>query len=245
MKHIRNWFFLLAVFGVLMAGCHQQTTVILPPDTRPDHTTQPSTAQTTAPTTEPATAPTTLPSTIPTTAPAAEPSTEPTTQPSEVPTTLPATVPTTAPVTEPTTAPATEPDVYDISGHVIGTLEREILSQLNACRTAEGLPALTLDHTLSALAAIRANECTQALSSLRPDGRTWESVLADYGYNGWGTASEIRLCATQGIPADILVDTWMNTGSSRNSILSTDPRCCGIGLAYSGSNVYIVTIFAG
>lgn len=241
MKHIRNWLFLLAVFGVLMAGCNQQTTVILPPDTRPDPTNPPSTAQTTVSTTAPVSAPTTEP----VTEPATDPSTEPTAQPTEAPTTLPAVVPTTAPVTEPATEPATEPDVYDISGHVIGASEWELLSQLNARRTAEGLPELIMDRTLCALAAIRARECTQGLSSLRSDGRTWESVLADYGCNRWSVVNEIRLCATQGIPADILVDTWMNTGSSRNSILSTDFWCCGIGLAYSGSNVYVVTIFAG
>lgn len=132
----------------------------------------------------------------------------------------------------------------DISNHVTGSMERELLASMNSRRTAEGLPELIMDNRICALASLRAEECTQAFSATRPDGRNWSSILADYGYDRWSHSAEIRIYASRGFPADILVDTWMSKASDKSIILSSDYSYCGIGVAYAGNTMYVVAIFA-
>lgn len=220
MDRFRSSLLLLCILGIFLVGCYPETTVILPPES-----------------TVPTTLPTTSPTTLPTAASATEPTTEPTTQPT--------TAPTTAPTTEPTTAPTTKPTTPDLSDHVIGSLEREILAAINGRRSAEGLSDLTIQKKLCAIAAIRARECVQNCSPTRPDGRNWSSVLRDHGSTGWDHTAEIRLYCSKGFPADLIVDTWMSTDSAARNILSADFRKCGIGVKTSGSTTYIVVIFVG
>ena len=100
-----------------------------------------------------------------------------------------------------------------------------------------------MDQQLCALASIRAQECILDSSNTRPDGRNWSTVLADHNYAHGGHAQEIRICCSNGFPADILTDTWMSADSSRSSILSPNATVCGIGIAYNGSTMYVVVIF--
>lgn len=137
------------------------------------------------------------------------------------------------------------PDVYDISNHTIGALEKEVLAELNRRRTENGLPTLSMDNTLSALAAIRAYECTQTLSHTRPDGRDCYSVLSDYGYSGWVSVGENVLYGTTDYTAAQMVDAWMNSEANRANIRSADYTCSGIGIYYLNGLIYIACFFAG
>ena len=127
----------------------------------------------------------------------------------------------------------------------MGDLEWDLLDAFNSRRIAENLSPLTMDRQLAPLAAIRAQECTQAASGTRPDGRDWSTILTDYQYGYRSYTQEIRIHCSKGFPVDILVDTWMSSGSSRDSILSSSAECCGIGVAYSGNTMYIVVLFVG
>ena len=246
---------LCLVLGLLLGGCRQSTTVILPPDTTPANTQPTETATEEATTSEPteeitastepttaATAPSTSAPTEAKTEPTAAP-TPPSTEPKTEPTSAP-TEPSTEPTTEATTA-ATEPDVYDISNHSVGSLEREILAELNARRAAEGISPLSLDSQLSALAAIRSYECTKSFSHTRPDGRDCFSVLDDYGYSGWTTVGENLLYCSSTYSVSEIVDAWMNSQGHRANILSSDFTLAGIGVYTSGGLIYVANFFAG
>lgn len=240
---------LLTLVCLLLSGCGRSTTVILPPETTGTAAPETSTAETVSPDTGTDAPEPTTEATAPATE-ATESTVEPTKPqtPSTVqPTAAPTTAPTAAP-TEPPTEPATEPenvDVYDISVHTVGSLEYAILSELNARRAAEDLPALTMDSKLCALAAIRAYESSLDPSHTRPDGRNWITVLSDYGFSGYSDAAENILYGSTNYTAAQIVDTWMKYASYKDNIMDPDFAKAGIGLCYSGSRVYIVNLLAG
>ena len=223
MDAMKKLLFLLAALAVCIAGCCNETTVILPPDTRPETPTAAPTMVTTA---QPTAAPTKPPTAAPT---------EPPTAPPTEPPTVPPTEPPTKPPTEPPTEAPTEPPVS-------ASYALEILEAINQRRRSTSHSQLSLDADLSSLAEIRATECTQSFSSIRPDGRNWITVLSDDHYSYTGDPMEIRGYSSQGFPADILVETWMSVDANADAILSETARYCGIGIADSGSTLYIVVI---
>lgn len=186
------------------------------------------------------------------TQPQTEPSAEQT-EPAPVQTEPPADQTEPAPVqTEPVAAPpdeteaATQPQhpVYDISSHSVGSLEKAVLEAINAYRTEAGLSELSLDKKLSALATIRAYECSQTMSSTRPDGRNWKTVLSDYGYGRRNSNAESRLYCTQSFGAELIVETWMNS-SQKDNILSESFTHAGAGIYKANGRIYVVVIYAG
>lgn len=54
--------------------------------------------------------------------------------------------------------------------------EDDVLSYINAQREAAGVPLLTMDEDLQAVAAIRAQECSVSFSHTRPNGQAWYTV---------------------------------------------------------------------
>lgn len=232
MESIKKILLLVTVLALLSSGCHRNTTVIIPPDSRPDNPTLIPTEATnpTAPATETTISPTNDSTATPTEAP--------TVPPTEVPTVPPTEAPTPPPTDAPTTPPATEPPLSSTDAYV-----KDILSALNSVRRGQGLSSLTLSGTLSDLAELRANELSLSFSSIRPDGRDWSSVLSDWGHNPADATGEIRGSTSAGFPADILVDTWMHTDSSKTHILSSFANRCGIGIIHSAGQVYMIVIF--
>lgn len=241
---------------ILLSGCRQATTVILPPETQSstqEDTNLPGTSPDTVPTTAP-TIPTTQPSdevdkdpptdpsTQPSTIPPTQPPTSPPTQPATYPPTQPPARPSAPPPTQPPTESATEPDIYDIGNHSIGNLEWAILAELNGRRTAEGLSELAMDRTLCALAAIRAYELPGNLSHNRPDGRNWSSILYDYGQSGQALGENL-LYGTPDYTAGAIVEVWMGSPSHRNLILHPDAGSVGIGVWEQNGQIYIAVIF--
>ena len=240
---MKKLFLLGLAIMILLSGCRQATTVILPPETQGP--TQASTGGTILPTTEPPTVPTTQPTEAETTVPPTQPPTDPPTQPPTNPPTRPANPPTqppTNPPTQPPTQPPTEPDVYDIGSHSIGSLEWALLAELNTRRTAEGLPELPMDRTLCALAAIRAYELTQNLSHSRPDGRDWSSVLSDYSQAGQPLGENL-LHGTDDYIAGAMTEVWMGSPSHRNLILHSDARLVGIGVWAQYGQIFVAVLF--
>ncbi len=56
--------------------------------------------------------------------------------------------------------------------------EEDVLGQINAYREAEGLELVAMDEDLCAVAAIRAQECSEKFSHTRPNGQPWNTVSA-------------------------------------------------------------------
>ena len=256
MESIRKILLLVTVLALLSSGCHRNTTVIIPPDSRPDNPTlipteatnptapatettiSPTNDSTAPPTEAPTVSPTEVPTVPPTEVPTVSPTEVPTVPPTEAPTVPPTEAPTPPPTDAPTTPPATEPPLSSTDAYV-----NDILSALNSVRRGQGLSSLTLSGTLSDLAELRANELSLSFSSIRPDGRDWSSVLSDWGHDPADATGEIRGKTSAGFPADILVDTWMHTDSSKTCILSSFANRCGIGIIHSAGQVYMIVIF--
>ena len=250
--------FIITVFLCLLTllwGCRQTTTVILPPDST-DSTkagTSATVPQTEAPTDSEPTVPSSAVSTeLPDTEPPAvsdpEPTTEPITEPPYEPTEPPATQSATTPPTGPTTEPVTEPEpakhpVYDISGHSVGSLEYALVDTINGKRAENELAPLTLDSTLSALARIRAYECTESFTHSRPDGRSAYSVLTDYSYAFCSDFSQQIHYGSAGISAGTVVKGWMYNAGFSGDILSPDYTNIGIGVYHEDGLTYIVCFF--
>ena len=138
----------------------------------------------------------------------------------------------------------TLPSVYNISDHIIGTLEYEILAEVNAQRAAAGQNELKLDNTLCALAAIRAYEISISFSHTRPDGRDWNSVFSDYNFSAALSGENLLRC-TSGYAPSKLVEVWMNSASHKNHILSPNFSKAGVGICYANGQMYVVNLFAG
>ncbi len=258
---------ILLLFALLLTGCYRSTGIILPPETTDasqslpepvtdatvsDPLTLETTASTSAPPEETVPKPTSgkaesnPPKKPPkaTTPPSSEEATapQPDTQPPGAEETVSATSVT---VPEQTQAPTQPRDpIYDISGHNVGSTEKKILEEINRVRSEAGLGQLSLDRKLSALAAIRAYECSLKFSATRPDGRSWRSVLSDYGYSR-SVSEESRLHSSASYSADILVEGWMVSASSSAKLLNPEVSTVGIG-CYKSSNgtLYAVALLA-
>lgn len=156
------------------------------------------------------------------------------------------------PHTEPpeTEPPETEPsqtehEVYDISDHVVGSLEYEILAVINQHRAEAGLGELKMDKKLCALAKIRAYEASISFSHTRPDGRSCFTVLTDYNYRGGSIAGENLLHASPGYAASKLVNVWMKSTSHKDNILTESFTKAGLGIYYANGRMYVANLFAG
>lgn len=157
-------------------------------------------------------------------------------------------------VTQPSTAeptatesstepPETEPPLYDISGYSVGSLEYEILAQINARRTEAELSELILDSQLCAIASCRSFEISQVWSHTRPDGRGYATVLADYGY-GAGSVTELLVYASGSGDAAAMVEKWMNSDSHRETLLS-GRSTLGVGIYRANGFTYVTCLLTG
>ena len=151
------------------------------------------------------------------------------------------------PETEPpeTEPPKTEHEVYDISDHVVGSFEYEILAVINQHRAEAGLGELKMDKKLCALAKIRAYEASISFSHTRPDGRSCFTVLTDYNYRGGSIAGENLLHASPGYAASKLVNVWMKSTSHKDNILTDSFTKAGLGIYYANGRMYVANLFAG
>ena len=146
--------------------------------------------------------------------------------------------------TEETEAP-TEPekDPYDISGHTVGSLEYGIPAAINAERTAAGLPELSLDGSLCAIASVRAYECSLYWSHTRPNGSDWSTVLSAYGYGGYSCAAENLLQSSDGMDAAGAVAIWASSDSHREKMCNPAFTRLGVGVYTSDGMIYLACIF--
>jgi uncharacterized protein YkwD len=161
-----------------------------------------------------------------------------------VETTAPVEVTTPAETTAPiATAPETEPlshPVYNINAHSISAYEHTMQEEINRHRSDAGLSPFSISKKLSALAAIRAYECSIEFSHMRPDGRSWDSVLSDYGA---AASTENILYASSGTSATILIDTCLASSKHSQALLNANYSSVGIGSFDTGRYVFIVMIF--
>lgn len=151
----------------------------------------------------------------------------------------PETVPETQPPTE---VPETQPP-FDPASYSVGSLEYEILNELNTRRTGEGLGELSMDTRLSGIAALRAVECSVVWGVDRPDGSSYTTAMSDYGYTFGESAQLLGHVGSIGGAADI-VGKWMTTGRD-GDILNEGFTAAGIGLCRTRGVTIVAVLLVG
>jgi len=137
------------------------------------------------------------------------------------------------PVTEPE---PTDPPLYDISGYSVGSLEYAMRDAINAYRAESGLGELKLSSRLCAIASCRGYEISQVWSHTRPDGRSYKTVLSDYGYGG--SAQELLVYVSGSGDGQSIVDKWMSSDSHKDLLLGSYSTV-GIGVYRVNGLTYI------
>ena len=145
--------------------------------------------------------------------------------------------------TEPaaTEPPATEPPLYDIYDYAVGDLEYAVLERINECRLNAGLDELWMDEYLCAIASCRAYEASLVWSHTRPDGRSYGTVLADYGYGSSATGELLGYSTGDGAA---VADKWMSS-ESHCALLMGDSSVAGIGIYCAGGVIYVACLLVG
>ena len=130
------------------------------------------------------------------------------------------------PNTPETDAPETDTPETDTPDSESRSYAEQVVDLVNAERAKYGLSALTLDKQLEAAALTRAKETEVSFSHTRPDGRSFSSVLTDYGISYRGSGENIAW--GQQSP-EAVVRAWMNSEGHRANILNSKFTKIGVG----------------
>lgn len=106
--------------------------------------------------------------------------------------------------------------------------QAEVFRLVNEERARAGQPALRSAPVLTVVAIRRADELTRTFSHTRPNGRSWESMLAEYRVS-WSTCGE-NVAMGQTDPADVM-RSWMNSSGHRANILNGNFKYLGVGVS--------------
>ena len=132
---------------------------------------------------------------------------------------------------------------------IIGTLccpvvakassEDDVLAQINAYRSEQGLCELTMDEDLKDIALLRAAECSEKFSHVRPNGQAWYTVSSLT--NGENLAHAINY--NQQKPENLVL-AWMLSPKHSANVLRTSFSSAGIAYYESETGeIYIACEF--
>jgi len=116
----------------------------------------------------------------------------------------------------------------------------EVLRLVNIERANAGLPPLLPHANLSAAALIRAQEVVTLQAHTRPDGRSWNTVLSDFGIAHSFAGENIAFGFHN--PAGI-VAAWLESPTHRANILRPEFTHLGVGAFNANGNVYWAQLF--
>lgn len=148
----------------------------------------------------------------------------------QAPTVRPTPNPTVAPTVSPTADSAEAPT----DGSQMEAMAAEVVRQVNAERTKQGLNALEVSEELTRAASVRAGEIVQTFSHTRPDGTSWSTVSDKaYGEN----------IAKGQNSADRVMASWMASEGHRANILRASYGSIGVCAVKVGGVIYWVQMF--
>ena len=113
---------------------------------------------------------------------------------------------------------------------------------INVYRAESGLGELKLSSRLCAIASCRGYEISQVWSHTRPDGRSYQTVLSDYGYGG--SARELLVYVSGSGDGQSIVDKWMSSDSHKDLLLGSYSTV-GIGVYRVNGLTYIACLLTG
>ncbi len=114
--------------------------------------------------------------------------------------------------------------------------EATLLDLINEARKAKGLPELTADDTLTAIADIRADETTEVTSNTRPDGSKWSVLCDEFGYD-FTTASQ-TICQGQQNENEVFEYFMEKDNTPKFLDSSKDYSKIGIGHAFLSDDTF-------
>lgn len=136
---------------------------------------------------------------------------------------------------EEATEKAREEEQWEIEHYAEGTLEL-----VNEARAEEGLPALTLDPDLVAIAEIRAKDLCEYFSHNRPDGSEGTDLIDDYDIPSTTNGENIA----RGTSTAINIQIWLDSPGHRKAIMGKRYQTYGAAIIRSESGAtYCVQIF--
>jgi uncharacterized protein YkwD len=112
---------------------------------------------------------------------------------------------------------------------------QEVVRLVNEARAGEGLPALTLDSTMTSAAMVRAKEIQTTFSHTRPDGSVCFTELDAAGVS-YRAAGE-NIAYGQRTPSEV-VTAWLNSPGHRANIMSTSFTRIGVGYTTNNGTAY-------
>lgn len=123
---------------------------------------------------------------------------------------------------------------------------KDIIKYTNEYRTAQGLPKLVIDTTLTRAACYRSLEMAKegVLSHTRPDGSSPFDLMREYGISYFTAGENIAYTMGYGISAKQAAEMWYNSPGHRANMLNPDFGKIGIGIAVTKKNeVYYTQLF--
>ncbi len=131
-------------------------------------------------------------------------------------------------------------------------VEREVLRLTNDTRRQHGLPPLTADPGLAAVARQHSLDMLRRrfFSHLNPEGRSLQerlppasaARLSRWGENIW-TGSGYNPGDVPAL-ARVIMDSWLSSPGHRRNILTPGFTCLGVGVAGAGREVRATQVFA-
>ncbi len=113
--------------------------------------------------------------------------------------------------------------------------KRDVLSLVNEERANVGLSALTWGTTCESAAQIRAQESVVKYDHTRPDGTSWETACHN---SAGGVAGENLAAGNTAVSPETVVQTWMNSETHRNNILSDKFTKMAVGFVFDPNAPY-------
>jgi uncharacterized protein YkwD len=160
----------------------------------------------------------------------------PTAPPTATPTPTPTTTPTPRPTIKPTATPA--PVAAQAPARYTSMAEH-ILALVNQQRSANGLPALTLNASLTKAAQSYAEQMqsTGYFAHTSKDGTTFKQRDEAAGYTNWVWLGENIAYGQQA--AEDVMSAWMNSAEHKANILNAQAKELGVGYAGAGTPYWV------
>ena len=113
--------------------------------------------------------------------------------------------------------------------------KHDVLNLVNSERANYGLPALSWGTTCESGAQTRALESLTKYDHIRPDGSSWETAC--HSTSG-GVAGENLAAGNTAVSPETVVQTWMNSETHRNNILSDKFTKMAVGFVFNPNAQY-------
>lgn len=121
----------------------------------------------------------------------------------------------------------------------------ELLNLINAARRKSGASDLKLDEAMGRAANRRASEIKTKYSHERPDGRSFHTVFAEFGFPMRAGAENIGWrSGPSSTDLEAFNKAFMESPGHRKNMLNPEYSSVGLGFSNDGDKFYVAELFA-